>query len=374
MIIMVKGNWLEKLKTFENINDTFLEFVVFVENNIEWREELTKRLFQLFRRYHYTGRQIDLINSLAWMNLAEFPSNLPNDIKTKLENLRLEKERKREKQKEQLILECMVPEVDTDENILELMTFHLSSDPKNLEEGDFVMRVGLYHPLVYPNPTLPDPSVPIESIEYLLDVQKYTESNPHNEKTRMFEFDRVICTNKLVTKLLYLESYVKDIYRLMFLAKPSILNDIPETNIKSAISNSNSWQELLENIFNDYIIDRRFTLMNLLEHLKNSHSVHLALNDEEYTQLNFCVLVRNVYVHKGGIIDKEFLKKYEPPKKENTKHSKNYPEYIEGKLCPISFGLINLLDELSYILTSYLCLRVLTDYLNYPLEKNWLKT
>jgi len=373
---MTKGNWLEKLRSAKsNFEVVFSEFITFVENNTEWKAVLKNRLFQLFRRYHYTSNQVDLINSLAWMNLADFPNNLPKEIKDKLEELKLEEERRKKKQEEHTIFyEWKIPEIDTDENILELMGEHLGLDPKNTKEGDFNMSVGIIYPLVYPNPENPEPFIPIRSTEYLLKVQKFIENNPHSEVTKIFEFDRVICTNKLVTKLLYLESYVKDIYKLMFFAKPSILREAAENTLKLAdLTLLNNWYELLELIFNEYLFEKRFSLLELLNYLKNLKNVHLALSKEEFNHLRLCVLVRNVYIHNGGIIDKEFLRKHRKPKKINTIPPKIYPEYIEGRPCPISFGLINLLDEISYRLTSYLCLRVLIDYLNYPLKSNWEK-
>ncbi len=321
------------------------------------KHEQQKALKNQLRKFNTTVWKIDAINSLALIYLHEFPDKLPEEILQEF-NERRNKPEEEDSQNEKTILNL---------SYSKLFDYHLPTTDegikKTLHELDRFNNRELFVGVGHIFNTQKTGHFPKETIFDLLEMKENLEKNHNDKAIEIFDFNRVINSLHLVMVLLFLEAFVYESMKIILYYDFLKLVKKPTKNMKLLIKEDINDNMKTEKLIESYLAFKGLiTKINLID---QELDIYIGFKDRKYTFIQYTNLIRNLVVHKGGVIDNNFITKFNEL---NMSKSLRFPGHTEkeiGALIPVTDLLISELLSTVESITGYLTLNIMKQYLGF---------
>jgi len=314
-----------------------------------------ERLRNQLRKFTLTTWQINTINSIALIYLDDFPSKIPPEI------IKEFNDNKNDDIKEKKSDDASINQIElrlfnyhdpiTDENINKTL---LELDRYNDRET-FVKGRMFYT-------TKKTGKLPKSTIFDLLKMKQIFEDKLGEKSKEIFDFNREINSLHLVMHLVYLEAFIYESLKIILYYDYPRVSDIYD-KLPIWINHKNIGKKKADILIEYYI--RNSSLSNKIKIIDKELDIYLGLFEGEYKFLEYINLIRNIIVHKGGLIDRQFMSQYKTIK---LIPSLQFPKHTNkeiGSFIPVSDNLVNELRCLVNTITGYMTLNIMKKYLGF---------
>lgn len=134
-------------------------------------------------------------------------------------------------------------------------------------------------------------------------------SNLGQKSIEDIDFERLLYSQELVMIIAYLDTFMVDTIRIICHLKPEVLK-INKQIEWDAILNCGGWDNLIDYLSERYVFDFGYKTINQrLDHMENKLGIEIEASSSEIEYLVEAKLIRDVIVHNGGKINRQYINK-----------------------------------------------------------------
>jgi len=306
------------------------------------------------RKFVTTFWQIKSIYSVSLFYFHDFPKQLPNNI--------IQEYQEQKKNFKEEIVE------DDSEIFLTGMSLFNYHDPitnedivKTLKEYDkFNDRESIGRGVIGFNLKHKD-NFPKNVVFDLLKMKEELETKPKSIVNGLFNFDYVINSLHLVMLVGFLEAFIYECMKIVLYYDISNWDVVYEEIPKGIIYSKN--KEKTEGIINYLLRNDKWT--RRLEFIDDKLDIYTGLSEREFKFIKFVNLIRNIVLHKGGVIDEKFMYEYNQIDIGETINLPKLQKKDVGSIIDITDFILSRMLSIVITITHFMTLNIMKKYLGF---------